>query len=270
VAVPRLNKNDHISQYLTQLETREYDLSWARVTETVSLNCKEWNEFVTGLLTDREWLAGKGGTCSWSFADDEDLEFFKLTEEQQTQWKRTAFMLVIAVIAPSGQTIYVDPQGYNYARYLAFPAAELPEGKTREELRREREKAEQLERVEKLKQRIATPPEVPADHGLRFLWNGIKYNGLPDLFSASYSMGTLHHYPEGTITVYARDYKRFPVGIARYFHIENETEYQSDYFDDDKFRVCANHALYALVKAAFDAQESHHERRMAKRAAKYA
>lgn len=68
VAVPRLNKQDHIQDYLTQIPTREYDLNWAEVTETRKMIAQEWNEFVTNLLTDREWLAGKGGAGNWSDA----------------------------------------------------------------------------------------------------------------------------------------------------------------------------------------------------------
>ncbi len=266
IAVPRLNKVDTIDQCLSQLETRDYDLDWAEVTETVGLSCNAWNEFMGNLLEDRDWLAGKGGCNSWAFTDeDDDRDYFKLSSAEQKLWKDTAYLLVVAVVAPTGQTIYIDPQGFNYARYVAFSAAGLPEGKTREELRREAVKAEQLEKLKELAERIANPPAVPVDHGLRFLWNGIKHNG-GNLHKCSYSQGTLNKpYPDGTITVYSRDYRRFTKEIAGHFHVENNTDSESDYFDDDKFRVCPNHPLYPLVKAAYDAQEAHHARRMLKR-----
>lgn len=262
VAVPRLNKCDWVEEYLKQLDERNYDLEWAEVIETRVLSCAEWNELMRGFLTNREWLAGKGGTCSWNFPDDE-REFFKMSEVEQEHWKRGAYILVVAVVC-GGQTIYIDPQGYNYARYVAFPASGMQEGKTRQELERDRVKAECALRLEELKVRIANPPEVPADHGLRFYWNGIKHNG-GKLVKCYFSSGELTNYPAGTLTVYARDYSRFPEEIARHFHIENNTDSQSDYFDDDKFRVCPNHPLYALVKAALDQQEAHNARRLAKK-----
>lgn len=263
VAVPRLNKCDHIEEYLRQIDARDYDVTWARVTETKVLTCAEWNQLMHGLLEDREWLAGKGGCSSWAFDADDDRDFFKLTEAEREIWKKHSFLYVVAVQC-AGQTLYIDPEGYNYARYLAFPAAGIPEGKTREQLRKEEAEREQARKLEELKQRIANPPEVPETHGLRFLWNGVKHNG-GQLFKASYSMGTLTNYPENTITVYAEDYHRFPVEVSRWFHVENHTDSQSDYFDDDKFRACPNHPLYGLIKAALDAQEAHHAKRLAKR-----
>jgi len=262
VAVPRLNKQDHIADYLKQIETRDYDISWAQIDETVILSVKDWNDLMNSLMTDRDWLAGKGGCSSWAFADEEDIEFFKLTDDQQKEWKRTAFLHVIAVQC-AGQTIYIDPQGYKYARYLAFAADDKPEGKTREELRREREKAEQAAKVLALQEQIANPPTVPADHGLKFLWNGIKVNG--QLYRCYYSLGNLHHYPADTISGYARDYHSFPKEVRACFHVENNTEYQSDYFDNDRLRICSNHPLYSLAKQAYEACEQHHARRMEKR-----
>ncbi len=266
VAVPRLNKQDWISEYLKQIETRDYDLNWAEVTETVTLDCAAWNDLMKGLLTDREWLSGKGGTGTW--ADVPEGDYFKLTAAQQEQWKRCAYIYVVKVVAPTGQAIYIDPQGYDYARYVAFEAAELQEGKTRQELERERVKAEQAVKVAELQKRIANPPVVPSDHGLRFYWNGIKCdNGALEL--CSYSNGTLTNYPEGTITIYARDYRRFSKEAARWFHVENESDSMTDYFDDDKIRVCPNHPLYNHVALAHAAQELHHEKRMEKRMNKY-
>ncbi len=251
VAVPRLNKQDHISAYLEQLESRDYDLNWARVTERKVLNCSEWNDFMGSLLSDREWLAERGGADSWA-----DCDF----NHEREEWIRCSFLLVVAVSC-GGQTVYVDPEGYNYARYMAFAAGELPEGKTREQMRKEAAERELVERAEELKKRIENPPSIAADHGLRFFWNGIKYGG--QLHKAHYSIGKPLglknvHYPEETITVYARDYVRFPKHIAGCFYIENNTDSQSDYFDDDKFRVCPNHPLYSVIKEAYDAQEAHY------------
>lgn len=264
VAVPRLNKQDRIASYLTQLKARDYDLEWAEVIEARAFDCAGWNELMGNLLEDREWLAGKGGTGSWT-AHDDSRGFFDLSESEQEEWKRGAFLYVVAAVAPTGQTIYIDPQGHDYARYVAFDASNLPEGKTRAQVRRDEIASEQAVKSAARAERIANPPTVPADHGLRFFWNGLKHNG-GELFKCSYSAGQTINYPIGTVTVYAKDYKRFPASVAACFHVENESDSQSDHFDDDKLRVCPNHPLYALVLAAHDAQESHHARRFEKRA----
>lgn len=266
VAVPRLNKCDWIEEYTKQIETRDYDLEWARVEETRVLSCAEWNELMHGLLTDREWLAGKGGTSSWTGPNDE-REWWKLSEPEQAQWKRGAFIHVIAVQC-GGATIYIDPQGYNYARYVAFPAVGMEEGKTRAERERERMKAEADKRMAAKLEQIANPPTVPEHHGLRFLWNGIKTGGK--LTRCYYSFGNLGEpWPAEAISVYARDYERFPEAVRACFHVENNSEIESDYFDDDKLRVCPNHPLYALVKTAWEAQRIHDDKRAAKRAQKW-
>ncbi len=267
VAVPRLNENDSIGEYLSQLETRDYDVSWARVMETKVLTCAEWNELMQGLLTDRDWLAGKGGCSSWAFADDDDREFFKLSSAEQDEWRRTSYLHVIAVQC-GGKTIYIDPQGYNYARYVAFAADGMEEGKTREELRRERAKTEsvrlQAEKLARIKNQIENPPAIPANHGLKFLWNGIKVKG--ELYRSWYSIGNLvSPWPSDTISVSARDYHSFPAEVRACFDVENNTDMQSDYFDSDRLRICSTHPLYSLAKEAHDAAEAHHARRMAKR-----
>lgn len=81
VAVPRLNKCDWIEEYLKQLETRDYDMTWAQVEETKVLTCAEWNALMRGLLEDREWLSGKGGASSWAFDFGETRDgWLKLSE----------------------------------------------------------------------------------------------------------------------------------------------------------------------------------------------
>jgi hypothetical protein len=61
------------------------------------------------------------------------------------------------------------------------------------------------------------------------------------------------------------DGKYIPAEVRACFHVENNSDIQSDYFDNDSLRVCSNHPLYALVKAAYDAHEAHFARLKAKR-----
>lgn len=98
---------------------------------------------------------------------------------------------------------------------------------------------------------------------VRFLWNGIKYNG--DFIKCSYS-----NYVDG-ITIYADTCERLPRDL---FDVENDTDIYTDYFDDDRARVLPDHPLFRFVAFAYYKQEAHraaHSLKMAeKRLAKYA
>jgi hypothetical protein len=86
---------------------------------------------------------------------------------------------------------------------------------------------------------------------LKFYYNGIKDDG-GKLQLCSFSNGKLLHHPEGTITIYKRDYVDFSAGVRDAFKVENDSDYQTDYVMKDLIRVLPSHALYPQVKAAMD------------------
>lgn len=96
-----------------------------------------------------------------------------------------------------------------------------------------------------------------------FYWNGIKDAKGAKLQKCYYSEGPFTNYPEGTITIYARDYGRFSAKVAECFRVENDTDTQVDYFDSDKIRVSPAHPLYPQVKAAMEAGKARREKRAA-------
>lgn len=65
------------------------------VAETKQLSADEYDRFTDRFLRDHDWLYGKGG--------------FKREVRQ-----------VIEVTAPERDTLYVDPSGYAYARYVGI------------------------------------------------------------------------------------------------------------------------------------------------------
>ncbi len=77
-----------------------------KIAETKALNEEEYDAFTNSLLQDREWLAGKGG-------------YLNLKRQ------------VIEVTAPDRQTLYVDPSGSSYGRYVGLrvptPRCRYPE-----------------------------------------------------------------------------------------------------------------------------------------------
>jgi len=96
---------------------------------------------------------------------------------------------------------------------------------------------------------------------IKFMYNGIKVNG--QLYKAWYSKGNYRTLPDGTITIYAKEYKRFPK--IEGFNIENESDIMTDYFEKDRVRVIPGSKLYNQVYAAYQSQEEHREKRNVKR-----
>ena len=83
---------------------------------------------------------------------------------------------------------------------------------------------------------------------LKFYYNGIKDNG-GELQLCWYSTAELCNFPKGTITIYARKYKDFSAGISAAFTVENNSDFQTDYVEQDKIRVQPDHPLYPQVLA---------------------
>ena len=95
---------------------------------------------------------------------------------------------------------------------------------------------------------------------LKFMWNGIKVDGK--LYRARYSNGKLINAPEGTITIYAKDYDLPKVAGL---NIENNTDLMTDYFEKDKVRVTPDNIHYAAVKEAMKKQDEHYRKRYEKK-----
>lgn len=64
------------------------------IIETKEMTAVEYDAFIAKPLTSREWLAGKGG------------------------WKNNNVRYAIAITAPERETLYVDPSGSDYGRYV--------------------------------------------------------------------------------------------------------------------------------------------------------
>jgi hypothetical protein len=102
--------------------------------------------------------------------------------------------------------------------------------------------------------RVITDPPL-------FYWNGIKDAKGAKLQKVFYSVGGLRSYPESTITIYGRGYEGFSAKVWECFAVQNDTDTQVDYFDNDRIRVIPSHPLYAAVKAAHDANAARNAKR---------
>jgi hypothetical protein len=91
------------------------------VTHRAELTTEQHDALTRGnLLTSLPWLGGLGGCGSTAILRDVD-DWLDYTEEEQELWKAGAYIKVVEVTAPGRGTIYVNPQGHGYARYVAFP-----------------------------------------------------------------------------------------------------------------------------------------------------
>jgi len=78
---------------------------------------------------------------------------------------------------------------------------------------------------------------------IKFFKNAIKYDGKR--IRVWYSKGRLTNYPEGTITIYAKDYgSQLPIELKP----ENDTDSMTDYFDKDRARVEPESKYYNEIK----------------------
>ena len=119
---PRDNKHNHLDQYLNQaLDARDKMLEAGsglterlKITDIVTLGSSEYEDFTRSLLTNRPWLSGKGGVQSDAVTTE---DFFKMTDEERRIFAETKYRLCVAVQCEGRRTIFVDPQGYDYARY---------------------------------------------------------------------------------------------------------------------------------------------------------
>ena len=90
----------------------------ALVTDMVVLTDRDFNIFKMSLLDNQEWLAGKGGTESDYETDTED--WLQMSQEERDAWRKQSYSLVVKVMSTTGEEIFIDPQGYDYARYVAI------------------------------------------------------------------------------------------------------------------------------------------------------
>ncbi|MEW4131889.1 hypothetical protein [Bacillus thuringiensis] len=102
-------------------EISSYD-SYA-VVEEIEMSMEQFVFLSNDLLAEYDFLKGKGGTNTTTAPEGiEHLNYFyEMTEEQQKEWKRGAYRECVKVTSPmASYNLLIDPQGYNYGRYVAI------------------------------------------------------------------------------------------------------------------------------------------------------
>jgi len=119
----RLNKNNTVDEYRDECRKIDgFEMVDVKVSEIVTLSPADYDDFANGLLTDYEWLSGKGG--SGTRANLREVKYFcHYTDEEQAAFRAQAYRDCVLVQAEGREALAVDPQGYAYARYVGFVAA---------------------------------------------------------------------------------------------------------------------------------------------------
>lgn len=114
---PSGNKCQQLDEYIEQIE--ETAMHRAVINRIVQLTDADYDAWTQELLSSQEWLAEMGG--SDSTAPLRDVEnWWNYSEDEQKAYRAEAYNLSILVYAPNRSAILVNPQGYNYARYVGF------------------------------------------------------------------------------------------------------------------------------------------------------
>lgn len=115
-----ISKLGTLDEYLQPGRARVKTL--VKVQKALKLTNEQFDEFANNLLESRSDL-GKGGTATDSpLITQEDMgrSLSEMSPEKKAEWERTAYRLGTVVMAPDRATIVVDPQGYDYARYVGI------------------------------------------------------------------------------------------------------------------------------------------------------
>jgi hypothetical protein len=91
----------NLKSIFAKRESHEYEISI--VKETVTFTEKEYDDFTSDFFVNRDFLSGKGGSC------------------------KKGFYQTIKIIAPDRETLFVNPEGHGYARYVGFQVFLPPE-----------------------------------------------------------------------------------------------------------------------------------------------
>ena len=102
VFVRKVDGVEELNDLLADGSGKHWVKSPVKVVAEQKLATADYDRFTEDFFVRQPWLDGKGGTL-----------------DDGTQ-------LVVAVTAEKRQTLHIDPQGYDYARYVGIPEADFP------------------------------------------------------------------------------------------------------------------------------------------------
>lgn len=117
VRYPSLNKCDQIEEYLEQTESY---LQRTLITEIITLSDEDYNQFTHSFLANQDWLKDKGGTnSSYESPTAKTYEQLCSNPKELEKWRAASYLDGL-LVTDGKNYVVVDPQGYDYARYVGF------------------------------------------------------------------------------------------------------------------------------------------------------
>lgn len=96
VKFAQTNKLCTVDQYKAEIVNGMWHYWTVKVNKIKRMTTAEFDAFANDLMSDRDWMKGHGG-----------IEDGKIRH-------------CILVVAPDRPSLYIDPQGYEYARYVGL------------------------------------------------------------------------------------------------------------------------------------------------------
>jgi hypothetical protein len=93
VTVRFARKPSSLQEMKAEIDSPSCEVALCQVAETVELTTEEYDHFTRVIYKDWPWLEGRGGD-------------------------RGGIRQVVAITAPKRETLYANPEGYSYARYI--------------------------------------------------------------------------------------------------------------------------------------------------------
>lgn len=93
ITVRFARKPSSLQEMKAEIDSPSCEVAACEIAETVELTTAEYDNFARLIYKDWPWLEGRGGD-------------------------RNGIRQVIAITAPERETLYANPEGYSYARYI--------------------------------------------------------------------------------------------------------------------------------------------------------
>lgn len=261
--MPHLNKQDRIEGYEKQMGNpmERVSIVNVRIDKIVPFSSSEYRTYLNGHLLDDVGIlegfeAGTEFPTAPAEVGESDQKFIQwwqnLSEEQRDHHREHSFHRVVMIYdkdAPAGlgpEYIFIDPQGYNYARYVMLPMTARYRGMMR--------RGENKPPAKKPAGRASTAP--PAPRGLPAKGRGVfkvKGEGKPVLDIYESFNGDLYFVVE-----YLDDDQDECYCYARLYNMPQFAEwgynYMKSYLMDEYAKIAATkgfgrHGLWKVKKA---------------------
>lgn len=120
----KLNKNCTIGEYRYQCEDKgDFSNETCLVTKIVKFDNDSYDDFSLNLMGEHSCImnAECGNGSDYEIPDVyKEVDFWNLPEYIVEQFQSKAYTKCVVVTAPNRNPLFIDTQGYNYARYVGI------------------------------------------------------------------------------------------------------------------------------------------------------